>query len=134
MTKPSQSATYYVQTSAALTEIEDWGIALISSNVVGEGASQCMRFRTVWANTPVFDYTIAGSMPLGYYQDHELYLRLPNSHLTAMLVARYGREFGKEHTWLPAPAGKQVITVAPDVLQEAYRRARALGYDALLVT
>ncbi|REG58543.1 hypothetical protein B0G80_1202 [Paraburkholderia sp. BL6669N2] len=132
MTRPPQSATHYVQTSAALTDIEEWGIALTSSRVVGEGASQCMQFRTAWVNTPAFDYPIAGAMPLGLYQGHELYVRLPAGHLPAMLVARYGRELGQEQTWLPAPAGNQAITVVADVLQEAHRRALALGYGTLL--
>ncbi|WP_116141003.1 MULTISPECIES: hypothetical protein [unclassified Paraburkholderia] len=58
-----------------MTDIEEWGIALTSSNVAGEGASQCMQFRTAWVSAPVFDYPIAGAVPLGLYQGHELYVR-----------------------------------------------------------
>lgn len=45
-----------------MTDIEEWGIALTSSKVVGEGASQCMQFRTAWVTTPVFNYPIADTM------------------------------------------------------------------------
>ena len=130
MAQQHQSSTHYVQVPATLTEMDGWGIVLISSTLVGDGAAQCMRFQTAWVTTPELDYPIAGAFPLGIYQDNELYLRLPGP-LQPMLVARYGRELGQEYIWTPALTDHRAITDQLDVLQEAYRRARALGYSAL---
>ncbi|HDR9036948.1 hypothetical protein L0Z31_09315 [Burkholderia vietnamiensis] len=133
MTYHPRSTVERITIPGPLIEFGEWGIVLTGSKLVNEGTpAEQVRWSTAWAASPAPTVASDDIVPLGYFDDHELTLCLGDD-LPATLMARRVTEVDGFSAYHPGSANDQPLTEQPAAVQEAYRRAIALGYAGAFV-
>lgn len=132
MTYHPSSTVERITIPGPLIEFGEWGIVLTSSNPVHVGTpKEQLRWTTRWASEPGPTTVSPDIVPLGYFDEHELHLCLGDD-LPPTLMARRGAEGDDYHAYQPKAANGQPLTEQSAAIQQAYRRAFALGYGEFL--
>ncbi|HDR9134109.1 hypothetical protein P4G95_26115 [Burkholderia vietnamiensis] len=134
MTEHKSSAIHRVTVPAPLIEFGEWGIVLTASTLVDVGTpAEQIRWSTAWAISLAPTAPSDEIVPLGYFDDHELTLCLGDD-LPATLMARRVAEVDGYSAYHPGSVNDRPLGEQPPAVQEAYRRAIALGYGGAFVT
>ncbi|KVS51662.1 hypothetical protein WK39_27340 [Burkholderia cepacia] len=130
MTEHKSSAVHRVTVPASLIEFAEWGIVLTGSRLVHVGTpAEQVCWSTAWAASPAPTVPSDDIVPLGYFDDHELTLCLGDD-LPATLMARRVAEVDGYLAYHPASVNEGPLGEQPAAVQEAHRRAIALGYGS----
>ncbi|HHT8966376.1 TPA: hypothetical protein ACT5CR_005452 [Burkholderia cenocepacia] len=133
MTYHPSSTVERITIPGPLIDFGEWGIVLTGSKLVHEGtAAEQVRWSTAWAASSAPTAASDDIVPLGYFDDHELTLCLGDD-LPATLMARRVAEVDGFSACHPGSLNNRPLGEQPPAVQEAYRRAIALGYGSEFV-
>ncbi|RKP44751.1 hypothetical protein [Pararobbsia silviterrae] len=126
---PSE-ATHYEWIKHVIEMLPEWGIVLTGAKGVGEIPNEQSRYGTAWPGAPRYPHPMKGSVVLGVFKEFDLYL-CEQAALPPTLVARHGAD-GAYTSFNPTLRHDADLKEQHPAIQEAYARAAALGYGAML--